>query len=91
MSDGTELTPVEFDLEVPITFEAKDLVRNLSPEQVIKLIKELDTELNEWGATIILASYFGDQLSAAPPEELSKSNELLLAELMAASTEGDAE
>lgn len=87
MSDGTELAPVEFDLNVPITFEAKDLVNTLSPMQIIKLIKELDTELNEWGATIILASYFGDQLTSAPPEEVAKTNEQLMLELEAAARE----
>lgn len=88
MSDGSELEPVEFKLEIDpvIPFTATDIVAQLTPVQVVRLIKELDTELNEWEATVLLAGYFAAQLAEAPPEDLTKSDEELMGGLRSLET-----
>lgn len=81
MAEGTECDPIEFDLEPIISFNAKDVIRSLSAVQVVQLIKELDVELNEWEATVYLASYFGGQLKDAPAETVAMNDAQLLEEL----------
>jgi len=84
MSDGTDLPkPVEFDLPVTLSFNAKEVVASLTPLQVVELIKQLDEETNEWEATILLAAYFGDQMGAAPAEYVVMTDEQLEASLRA--------
>lgn len=57
-----EVTLTRFDLKVGI--DADDIVKNITPIQVLTLIKELDNEVGKWEFTILLARYFDEQLKA---------------------------
>lgn len=89
MSDGTELPqPVEFDLSPVISFNAKDVIASLKPLQIVELIKQLDEEMNEWEATILLSSYFGNQMAGAPGEFVAMSDEQLVESLKQLEADG---
>lgn len=79
MSDGTESAPIEFEFEqtVGIKFDARDLVEQLTPLQLVELIKEIDLETDDWAATVLLASYFSGQLREAPPETVAMDDAAL--------------
>lgn len=85
MSDGTESAPVEFEFEqtIGVKFDARDLVRQLTPLQLVDLIREIDLEMDDWQATVLLSSYFSGQLREAPAELVSLSDEELEARLEA--------
>lgn len=74
-----ELTSVRLTLGFNV--DARDIASKTDARQVIKLITELDDELGEWAATILLARHFEQQLklaSQAVPELVAASDEFLL-------------
>lgn len=77
MADGQEVSPTEFQLNPTINFEAKDVVESLGQEATLDLIEELDSEVDSWEATILMARYFERASKLAPQELLSMTDEQL--------------
>lgn len=79
--------PSEFKLstEVEIGFNAEDILRNLTPLQVVQLVKELEHGSRDWEVTVLLARHFNTlQIEAIKehPELLEASDEELEHELI---------
>lgn len=66
--EETELTKFPLDAEVEISFDAQDVAANLTREQALKFVRELDEEMNSWPLTLLLAEYFSDQVEVARKE-----------------------
>lgn len=79
MADN-ETSPTEFQLDVSVNFEAKDIVGGLEPLAVLDLIEEIDAEL-DWEATVLLSRYFARAAATAPEELLNATDEALEAVL----------
>lgn len=71
-----EIKPTEFQLTPHINFEAKDVVEDLGP-QTLDLIEELDSQLDCWESTILLARIFHRASKEAPTELLTMTDEEL--------------
>lgn len=79
--------PTEFKLTTlaEIPFNAEDLSKQLTPLQVVELIKDLEEASDDWEITVLLARHFNALHSLAikaHPELLGASDEELEAELL---------
>lgn len=73
----TEIAPTEFQLTVPVNFEAKDIVEDIPILDVLELIQELDAEIDTWEVTVLLARRFTKLAEQAPPEVLAMTDDEL--------------
>lgn len=81
------LTSFPLDATVEIKFDASDIADNITRQQALQLIKELDDEMGSWPLTLLLAEYFSDQVELARKEGYSivaLSSEELLAKVVEA-------
>lgn len=84
MADQEVEALTEFDIELKFGIDAKDIEKNLTPRQVLKLIKEIDDEVGLWSATILLHRFFAGQhelAKSAVPELVSLTDEELMKHL----------
>lgn len=93
MSDD-ETVPTRFVLEVnvDVSFDADDIVKDLRLNQLVALIKEIDEEVGQWEFSELLARHFiGQQILAAQhaPMIQTLSDSELIAELNSLDVEGD--
>ncbi len=77
----TEIAPTEFQITTHINFEARDVLTSLEPLETIDLIEELDDEMDQFEATILLARLFHRLSKEAPTELLAMTDEQLEARL----------
>lgn len=60
--------PTQFKVDIPnveISLDAGDVARAMSPSDVVNLVIELDAEVGEWEATLLLYHYFKGQYELA--------------------------
>lgn len=65
-----ENAPTEFRLTPPIDFTAEDVVLDLGPVGTMQLIKELDSKIDCWEATLLLARHFSRLIAQDIPLDL---------------------
>ena len=59
--EDNDKAPTQFTFEVPsvaFKLDASDIASSLPPSQIVRLIKELDLEANEWEVTLLLYHHF---------------------------------
>lgn len=60
--------PTQFKVDVPnveISLDAGDMAKGMRPTDVVNLVIELDAEVGEWEATLLLYHYFKGQYELA--------------------------
>lgn len=79
----TQMKETVFNLEckIDVGFNASDVVKDLAPSQLLDLITAIDAEVGEWALTMLVARRFQAMLIDAPADELSLTDDELMAAL----------